>query len=1263
MTFIGRLPQVASNNNSRRKDRQASLKSKSSSSGEHQYNNSNSNNNNTSNTFSPTTGNTMIGSHQQAQRNSICSKVSSLTRDSSTRSLDPLKIELADLTRLFGRNEEQEILQAAFVRVLKRDSRHKELVLVRGKPGTGKTALVVDLKDAITSTGTGYFCQGRFRQYQYQATTVSTTHHNHNNNTPYSAMAQALNEVCETIAGGPDRDARRNALYESMGQDRLQELVKLLPKLKNLLHGNNRLYHSGDDDDDDDDEELTPDPTNRSSSPFPTQQQQQQQQKSPMKKKKNQQPPQSPSKQTPQHDPWKDNLHHLHTYFKDFLETLCQPSRPIVMFLDDLQWADTASLNFISNLIGRIETNHFMFVGAYRDDVTQLLPWIYNHKNYNNNNNNNSKKENQPQMTEIELDNLLLQSVDDILSDLTGSQTVSDLAKIVFEKTYGNPFAIFQFLEMLQRKELLVFSFQTHKWVWNLEVIKRKTEVTHNVGHSLVGNIGRLSKETKTVMTLAAVIGLSFDPNILEQIAMHMELLEHEFRQHMSTAMQGIIQDAVSGGLIHPDQMQEIMATQLEFVDEEGSDASLKCSFYEETVQAAVQEAEVEGLISKTPGKPAYKFSHKLVYQAFYERIPQGDEREGLHMRIGKVMRAFYSTRAEDDIFFAAVEHLNIGSAHLETETERINLIGMNQRACQKAKAKSALFSAADFSKKAVELLKVEHDWINHYDLLLSVYNEAAELSYSCGDLDTSVLQCAEILRNGKTLEDKLLALYVRIEVLHAQQKSKEAIESCLTVLTDLGVIFNPNPSWRRLFMEFRRVKRLVNSVGDEGLLAMPSMADPMRVESMKFLSLLATMSYFCSESLLLPMVILRMIKSSIEYGFCDFTPFSLAGYGMLISRVGGKSQDAFNYGALALTLCSRLSNDICIPGTHLVVFTFLDHLRNPLLNGVEPLLRGYQAGISNGELQFAATCMAASAAIGFMCALPLKSYAHDLKHVCEQLKLLKQDIIWTLVAPYRQSALSLVGEMTEDQRLTYKKVFDEKNFLNETGITKAERGLPWHNFFMLSYIVAYIFNDLELAHETRKEMRERNNGGPKSLHFIVYLEVFFSGLVDFARYRKTRKRKCMRKGKEAIRAMEKYVRDGIVNCHGMLRCLQAEHESFRGNTDVVKKLFDDAINTFAAAGSLHFQAVANERAADYFLGAGNNRTWAEAYMGAAIRLYYEWGAVAKAQQLVEENKLGKKKADEAPLVITVRGEESSRRFTPIEGHIEEEFLSSDMLS
>jgi predicted ATPase len=1118
--------------------------------------------------------------------------MSSLTRDSSLRSLDPLKIEISDLTHLFGRTREQEILQTAFVRVLKQDSLNdkKELVMVHGKAGTGKTALVMDFRDAVTSTGTGYFCSGKFRQYQGVAT-------------PYAAIVQALNDLCEAISVGQDRDQRRQSLYLTLGHARLNDLTKLLPKLKTLLFGSSSKLYS------DEDEEG------------------------------------NAAEQEP--GPWNDRAQELPTVFRGFLRALSTPSHPIVFFLDDLQWADAASCECILDLIRDVNLRNSMFVCAYRDDPYSQcsLPGDGHGQN----------------LTDMQLHNLTLASVDGILSDLTGTAGVTDLAKIVLEKTYGNPYSIFQFLEMLQRKELLVFSFHTHKWVWDVEKIKSKTEVTPNVGHSLVGNIENLSREGKVLLHLAAVIGFSFDPKILETIALHLELLDDEYRDHLSDAMKGFIEDAVVGGLIHPDQMQAVIASQMELV-EDGTEASLRKAFYEETIQAAIQEAEVEGLVGKAAAsRSRYKFSHDLVYRSLYkEKIPRV-AREQLHLEIGKVLRSYYAVREEDDMLFAAVDHLNRGSVYLPNDSERIDLIELNQKASEKAKARSALFSAADFSKKAIELLKVEHDWTNHYDLLLHVYSEAAELNFACGRFDLSLRRCAEIHRNSRSTTDKLRASYIRIEILHTQRKFEEAIAACLVVLNNLGETINPKPNKGHVLVELRRTKTLLKGFTDDELLSLPPMMDPLKRESMRFLSLLVTLTFHSTENSLSPIVVLRMVRNSIYNGLCNYTPFAIAGYGMLLT-VMGSIKEAFNYGSLAMALCRRLKNDICMPGTYLVVFSFLDHLRNPLLGGVEYLLKGYQVGVGNGEVQFAATCMAASAGIGFQCALPLKTYAEDLKNVCVQLKLLKQDLVWSLVAPYWLCALKLCGEATEEQRLTYGNVFGEKNFLNSTGIPETESGLPWHSYYMVSYIVSYIFNNCDSAYEARKDMRRRNNGGPQGLYFIVYLEVFFSGLLDFAHYRKTRKWKSWRQAKQAIRTLARYVKNGIFNCHGMLLLLEAELQSFGRNFNATKKLYDDATKNFSAAGFLHFHAIANERAAEYML-EKKRPCWFETYIRTAAKAYGEWGAVAKVQQLVKKHRLRATFATaEKPAVIRIHNE-GSPFVTLIEGHITEElYISSDLI-
>jgi predicted ATPase len=1133
--------------------------------------------------------NSTIASHDRPA--SVSSRVSSLTRDSSSKSVDHTKIDMAELTHLFGRTVEQEQLQEVFLRVLKQDSNKTEIALVHGRAGTGKSALVLDFKDAVTTTGTGYFCSGKYQQYQAGAQ-------------PFLAIVEAFNGLCEAIEMGPKRDTLRPAIKAVVGFN-AKKIVKIVPKLALITTGSAEGVDDNEDDDDDDDE-LT-----------------------------------------------EECFQELVTLFRHILKVVCDPlipgaSNPVVLFLDNLQWADVSSLNFISSLISE-DSQNFMFIGAYRDDETSRLLSI---------------GEAGDTTADIELRNLTLDSVHGLLVNLTGNtnEALGELAKIILLKTHGNPYSIFQFLEMLQRKELMTFSFHGHKWVWDLELIKCKTEVTQNVGNLLVEHIEKLVDGSKKVLKLAACIGFCFDHKILEKIALHLNLLEDELQQSMSDAMKAmkvVLHDAATGGLIHPDQVQAVMTSQLELKNKD-PDASLRNSFYEDTIGSILQEATAEGLIGRTASRNKYKFSHELVHKSLYCMTPEGTERGLMHIRIGEVMRAFYAAREEDEILFVAVDHLNRGSAHLDNDMERMDLIRLNLRASGKAKAKSAPFSAADFLKKAIDLLNIESDWWNHYGLSLQIYNEAAEMEFACGRFDLSLRRCAEVLRNGLCLRDKLRAACVRIQVLQAQRKSSEAIKACLSTLSQLDEEFPTKPVRPHVLLEMRRMKKALRGWTDQDLLSIPLMRHTLKVETMRFLSLVTLISlHHVADENMTTLVILRTMRITLQHGLCDYTPFAYATYGMLLSS-SGHAKDGFKYGALSLRLCDRLERNTCLPGTNLIVFTMLDHLTNPLLDGVEPLLKGYRIGVQNGDAQYASTCIVASASIGFACALPLEAYAEDLKNACEQLKLLKQDFALALVAPFWQSALNLSGESVDPKLLTNGALnaLDENFFLHNESIPEGHKGAWLVNYFQIHYITAYIFNDIALAHKRRKKMRKNHKNNLADSHFMNHLDILFSGLLGFARYRNGRKWRGLWEAKTMLKLMENNVKQGMANCRGMLLFLQAENEALAGREDIAKKLFDGAMKSFASSGFIHLQAIAAERAAEFMLKAGT-LCWFETYIRLAARLYLEWGAAGKVNQLVEQHNLPAK-LKEAPPVISIEGGKKSI-FIPIEGHIDEGRLSADL--
>jgi len=446
-------------------------------------------------------------------------------------------------------------------------------------------------------------------------------------------------------------------------------------------------------------------------------------------------------------------------------------------------------------------------------------------------------------------------------------------------------------------------------------------------------------------------------------------------------------------------------------------------------------------------------------------------------------------------------------------------------------------------------------------------------------------------------------------------------------------------------------------------LLSLPPMQDPIQRQTQRYLSLLVNISFNSINDQTLPMAVLRMFQNALTYGACDFTPFSIAGYGMLCTMLG-TFDEAVSYGDLAIQLCERMDTDICIPSTYAIVYSRLHHVRNPLLEGIEPLLKGYRCGVGNGEVQYAASCAASSASMGFHCALPLKAYTEDLKSVCDQLKLLKQESNWALVVPFWRAAMDLSGAGSRDDRATTQSVLSHLSADNAS-TQEGLIGLMWRTHYMVAYIVLYIFNDFEGASRMRQEMTSKSRVPPKCTHFMVYFELFFSGLLDFALYRDSGNWSALRRAKSVTKSMGKLVKGGVVNCNGMNLLLVAELKSLSRSVDQCKRLYEEAIKCFAASGFFHLGAIANERLAEFMKRRNKPDLAWQSYLRVATKLYAEWGAAAKVSQLIEVHQMPARfsMGDTPCPVITIHGEQI-RRFAPIEGHIkEEEFLSSDFIS
>ena len=196
--------------------------------------------------------------------------------------------------------------------------------------------------------------------------------------------------------------------------------------------------------------------------------------------------------------------------FRRFMEASACKEAPLVLFLDDLQWADTASLAVLELVLSSDSQGHLLIIGSYRDsdvDATHPLSRTL------------ERLERRVQVKQIEIEALSLTDVRELLSDaLRLTQQSSDgLASLLFEKTAGNPFFIGQFLERLAAEGHLRFE-AGHGYTWDLETIAA-LRATDNVVDLVVARLDTLEPRTRELLQLAGCIGNTFRLRTLSVIA------------------------------------------------------------------------------------------------------------------------------------------------------------------------------------------------------------------------------------------------------------------------------------------------------------------------------------------------------------------------------------------------------------------------------------------------------------------------------------------------------------------------------------------------------------------------------------------------------------------------------------------------------------------------------------------------------------------------------------------------------------------------
>jgi PAS domain S-box-containing protein len=194
-----------------------------------------------------------------------------------------------------------------------------------------------------------------------------------------------------------------------------------------------------------------------------------------------------------------------------FINVFARPENPLVLFLDDLQWLDAATLDLLENLLTQPDVQHLLLIGAYRDnEVDETHPLMRKLQ---------AIRKAGSRVHDIVLAPLTRADLGQLIADSLHCELghVAPLAQLLHEKTAGNPFFVIQFLYALAEEALLTFDHDAARWCWDVDRIHAKG-YTDNVVHLMVGKLNRLPVDTQAALKQLACMGNSAELGVLTRI-------------------------------------------------------------------------------------------------------------------------------------------------------------------------------------------------------------------------------------------------------------------------------------------------------------------------------------------------------------------------------------------------------------------------------------------------------------------------------------------------------------------------------------------------------------------------------------------------------------------------------------------------------------------------------------------------------------------------------------------------------------------------
>ncbi|HON59488.1 MAG TPA: serine/threonine-protein kinase PknK, partial [Smithella sp.] len=575
-----------------------------------------------------------------------------------------------------------------------------------------------------------------------------------------------------------------------------------------------------------------------------------------------------------------ESQNRFNVVFQKFINIFAAAEHPLTIFLDDLQWADSASLNLIKTIMTGSATKYLLLIGAYRDnEVGPHHPLAI------------ALDEIQKKggiISSISLAPLDVENVNKMLMNVLRCRKEDsvELAKLIHEKTGGNPFFVNQFLKNLYDSKIIDLHPKIG-WTWEMEKIQ-EMQFTDNVVEFMAQKISSLPEKTRDTLKVCACIGNRFD---LETLSIVLEKKIEEALADLSTAIQ-------------------------------------------------------EGLVSLFGNM--YKFHHDRIQEAAYSLLT-AKERERIHLKIGNVTLAHTPADQLFKRIFYIVDQLNQGRHLIENPAERQHLARLNLQAGIKAKDSTAYSAASKYLGAGRELLS-EMAWKTEYDLAYALYKELMECQYLERNFEEAERLFQIIIAHAGTRIDKAKAYNTMLVLYTSSRPPKEAIELGLEALRMFGINLSVDTGKETVARELRRARNLLRKIPLEKILDFPLIQDQETLAAHEIMLNTGVPAYYVNPNLFALFALKGVIDNLKHRRLMPHSAVAFVTLANIIQTATGDYEFSYRVGEMALKLNEKLGNRKLMGQVLHIFAFFIQHWKKHIRHDYDAFAKVYELSINAGD-------------------------------------------------------------------------------------------------------------------------------------------------------------------------------------------------------------------------------------------------------------------------------------------------------------------------